>query len=83
MSGHFIAYCRDLWNNNTWYKYNDAIVTQVNDFQSDVVNFAMPYLLFYKKKDDNKMVNPLFNDIFQNNNNNNMFYNFYNMNYQN
>ena len=82
MSGHFIAYCRDLWNNNTWYKYNDAIVTQVSDFQSEVVNFAMPYLLFYKKIDDNKMVNPLFNDIFQNNNNN-MFYNFYNMNYQN
>ena len=80
MAGHFIAYCRDLWNNNTWYKYNDAIVTQVSDFQSEVVNFAMPYLLFYKKKDDNKMVNPLFNDIFQNNNNNNMFYNFYNMN---
>ena len=80
MAGHFIAYCRDLWNNNTWYKYNDAIVTQVSDFQSEVVNFAMPYLLFYKKIDDNKMVNPLFNDIFQNNNNNNMFYNFYNMN---
>ena len=49
MSGHFIAYCKDLWDNNTWYKYNDAMVDKVNDFNGDVVNFAMPYVLFYKK----------------------------------
>ena len=50
MSGHFIAYCKDLWDNNTWYKYNDAIVEKVGDFKTEVVDFAMPYLLFYKKK---------------------------------
>ena len=48
MGGHFIAYCKDpitgLWN-----KYNDAIVTKVEDFQNEVINFAMPYLLFYQK----------------------------------
>lgn len=55
MGGHFIAYCRDLWNNNTWYRYNDAIVTPVNSFKDEVVNFAMPYLLFYKKKDNNML----------------------------
>ena len=48
MSGHFIAYCKDpLFG--SWYKYNDAIVSQVSDFQKEVINFAMPYLLFYQK----------------------------------
>ena len=49
MSGHFIAYCKDLWNNQ-WLKFNDAIVSQVKDFRSEVIDFAMPYLLFYQKK---------------------------------
>ena len=48
MSGHFIAYCRDPITGK-WYKYNDAIVNEVNNFQNDVINFAMPYLLFYQK----------------------------------
>ena len=51
MSGHFIAYCKDLWDNNTWYKYNDAMVDLVNNFQSEVIDFATPYVLFYKKTD--------------------------------
>ena len=41
MGGHFIAYCRDPITQQ-WFKYNDAIV-------NSVVNFAMPYLLFYEK----------------------------------
>ena len=48
MSGHFIAYCRDPIT-NLWYKYNDAIVNEVQNFQVEVINFAMPYLLFYQK----------------------------------
>ena len=48
MGGHFIAYCRDPIY-NYWYKYNDSIVTPVGNFQSEVINFAMPYLLFYQK----------------------------------
>ena len=47
MSGHFIAYCRDPIINK-WFKYNDAIVTEIIDFK-EVINFAMPYLLFYQK----------------------------------
>ena len=49
MSGHFIAYCRDPLHNDKWYKYNDAIVSEVNNFQNEVMNYAMPYLLFYQK----------------------------------
>ena len=48
MGGHFIADCRDPIINK-WYKYNDSFVTDVNDFQKDIINFAMPYLLFYQK----------------------------------
>ena len=48
MDGHFIAYCRDPLTEK-WHKYNDAIVSDASDFQQEVINFAMPYLLFYQK----------------------------------
>ena len=48
MDGHFIAYCRDPLT-EIWHKYNDVIVSDVSDFQQEVINFAMPYLLFYQK----------------------------------
>ena len=50
MGGHFIAYCKDPIS-MSWNKYNDAIVSEVHeqDFQREVINFAMPYLLFYQK----------------------------------
>ena len=50
MGGHFIAYCKDPIS-QSWTKYNDAIVSDVqeHDFQREVINFAMPYLLFYQK----------------------------------
>ena len=48
MGGHFIAYCRDPLTEK-WHKYNDAIVTDVNNFKTEVIDFAMPYLLFYQK----------------------------------
>ena len=49
MGGHFIAYCRNPINYK-WNKYNDSIVNAVNDFKSEVIDFAMPYLLFYQKQ---------------------------------
>ena len=50
MSGHFIAYCKNPIN-NMWYQYNDSVVNEVNqaNFQAEVVDYAMPYLLFYQK----------------------------------
>ena len=47
--GHFIAYCKNFWINQ-WLKFNDAIVTIVDDFKSEVLDLAMPYVLFYRKK---------------------------------
>ena len=49
MGGHFIAYCRDPISND-WYKYNDSIVNKVDNFQNEVINVGMPYLLFYQKE---------------------------------
>ena len=48
MSGHFIAYCKNPISNG-WFKYNDSNVSQVVNFQSEVINYAIPYLLFYQK----------------------------------
>ena len=48
MGGHFIAYCLNPINEK-WYQYNDSIVNPVNDFKKDVIDYAMPYLLFYQK----------------------------------
>ena len=51
MIGRFIAYCKSFWDNH-WFKFNDASVSPVNDFKSEVIDFAMPYLLFYQKKNN-------------------------------
>ncbi len=47
-SGHFIAYCRSPIDNQ-WYRYNDDIVTKVNNFQREIIEYAMPYILFFQK----------------------------------
>ena len=54
-SGHFIAYCKNPID-NYWYQYNDDLVFQVKDFQNEVINYAMPYILFYQKQPNNNIV---------------------------
>ena len=51
-SGHFIAYCKSPISTE-WYKYNDDFVTPVGDFKSEIIDYAMPYILFYQKVDGN------------------------------
>ena len=46
--GHFIAFCRDPLNQK-WNRYNDSIVSDVIDFQKEIVDFAIPYILFYQR----------------------------------
>ena len=50
MGGHFIAYCKNPISSK-WYQYNDSIVKEVNqsNFKTEVIDYAMPYLLFYQK----------------------------------
>ena len=50
-SGHFVAACKSPCKDNRWYRFNDAIVTPINNIQSDIINFGMPYILFYKKRE--------------------------------
>ena len=52
MSGHFIAYCLNFIFNK-WFQFNDAMVNPVNNFQNEVINYAMPYVLFYQKINGN------------------------------
>ncbi len=47
-SGHFIAHCLSPIDNE-WYTYNDSMVNQIKDFQREIIDLGMPYLLFYQR----------------------------------
>ena len=47
--GHFIAACKSPIDGN-WYRYNDAIVSPITNFNKEVTNFNTPYILFYQRK---------------------------------
>ena len=47
-SGHFIAHCLSPIDNR-WYTYNDSFVSIIDDFQKQIIDLGMPYLLFYQK----------------------------------
>ena len=47
-NAHFVATCKSPID-NIWYRYNDAIVSPINDFIKDIYNFGTPYILFYEK----------------------------------
>jgi len=48
-SGHFIATCKSPID-GLWYQYNDDLVFRVDDFNNQILNYAMPYILFYQKR---------------------------------
>ena len=48
-SGHFIATCKSPID-SLWYQYNDDLVFRVDDFNNQILNYAMPYILFYQKR---------------------------------
>ena len=48
-SGHFIATCKSPID-NLWYQYNDDLVFKIDNFTNQILNYAMPYILFYQKK---------------------------------
>ena len=47
-SGHFIAYCKSPIDDK-WYNYNDDLCFLVTNFKEQVIDYAMPYILFYQK----------------------------------
>ena len=48
-SAHFLAFCKSPINQK-WYRYNDAMVSDVHNLQKDVIEFGNPYILFYKQE---------------------------------
>ena len=48
-SGHFIATCKSPID-GLWYQYNDDLAYRVKDFNKEILNYAMPYILFYQKR---------------------------------
>ena len=58
MSGHFIVFCKSP-NDDRWYCYNDAKVTEIDDpTEVDEGEFeSVPYVLFYQKCSQNKILN--------------------------
>ena len=50
-SGHFISFNKSPIDQQ-WYKFNDEFVSKVNNFKTEVIDYAMPYILFYQKKNN-------------------------------
>ena len=48
MSSHFIANCKSP-KDGVWYQYNDEFVTPVTNFNQQIFDLGMAYILFYKK----------------------------------
>ena len=47
--GHFISYCLDPIIKQ-WFKYDNEKCSQINYFQNEIIDFSIPYILFYEKK---------------------------------
>ena len=47
-TGHFVAFCKSPID-EMWYNYNDDLCFPVNNFKEQVIDYAMPYILFYQK----------------------------------
>ena len=45
---HYISYCKNPIN-NCWYKYNNDLVSNINDFNEDIKDSIFPHILFYQK----------------------------------
>ena len=55
-SAHFMASCKNPIDNK-WYRFNDAMINPITNFQKEVIDFGTPYILFYQKSnlDNNKI----------------------------
>ena len=47
-NAHFVASCKSPVDGK-WCRYNDAIVNPINDFQKEIYDYCVPYILFYEK----------------------------------
>jgi len=47
---HFISYCKNPID-DIWYKYNDAIVSKIENFKKDIKDNVIPDVLFFQKQE--------------------------------
>ena len=47
-NAHFVATCKSPID-GYWYRYNDSLVNPITDIQKEIINFGVPYILFYQK----------------------------------
>ena len=47
-NAHFVASCKNPIDNK-WYRFNDAFINPITNFQKEVIEFGTPYILFYNK----------------------------------
>ena len=47
-NAHFVATCKSPVD-KFWYRYNDAMVSPISNFQKDIIDFGTPYILFYEQ----------------------------------
>ena len=50
-NAHFVASCKSPVDKR-WYRYNDSLVSQINDVQKEIIDFGTPYILFYQKNNN-------------------------------
>ena len=48
-NAHFVASCKSPVDYR-WYRFNDSIVNPINNLQKEVIEFGIPYILFYQKQ---------------------------------
>ena len=60
--GHFVAHTISQ-TNGLRYLFNDAIVSKDEDFKKEVIDFGMPYLLFYTNMDPHDMLRFILNRV--------------------
>ena len=44
---HFFASCKNMVDKK-WYRYDDIIVKNIDNFEKEVIKYEIPYILFYK-----------------------------------
>ena len=52
-NAHFVASCKSPIDKQ-WYRNNDSIVNPITNINNEIINFGVPYILFYQKKIDKK-----------------------------
>ena len=46
-NSNFVASCKNI--DNRWYRFSDTMISPINNFQKEVIDFGIPYILFYQK----------------------------------